>query len=141
MKKQFHFFVFILIATFIQSCVPEDSVTPDTGDIRDKFTGSWLFIETGKKRSVNVTYTVEISKDPSNSSQVLLSNFGNPGLGYDPAYGIATSGRITVPSQNTASDWRVEGSGTLTNAGKMDWTYSITAGGNKDTYLATATRQ
>lgn len=140
MKKQFYFLAVILMAAFLQSCVPEDPVPPDTGDLRDKFTGTWLFIENSPSRSLNSSFTVVISLNPTNSSQVLLSNFGNPGSGYDPAYGIVTSSRITVPSQSMASDWTVDGSGTLLNAGTMDWTYSITAGGDKITYHATATK-
>ncbi|HEX7411292.1 MAG TPA: hypothetical protein VF298_04045 [Bacteroidales bacterium] len=140
MKKQFQFLVIILMITFIQSCVPEDSVTPDTGDVRDKYTGTWLVIEHARKSSLIVTYTIVISLDPSNSSQVLLSHFSGYS-GSNPAYGIATSSSITVPSQSMASDWQVEGSGTLANSSTMDWTYTITAGGNTDTYTATATKQ
>lgn len=126
---------------FLQSCVPEDQVTPDTGDVRDKYLGTWLFIDYTPNGNLKSTFAVVITLDPSNSSQVLLSNFGAPGQGADPAYGIATSGRITVPSQNTSTDWIVEGSGTLVNESTMSWSYSITAGGDKITYQATATKQ
>lgn len=141
MKRQLQFVAIVLMTAFFQSCVPEDTTTPDTGDIRDKYTGTWLVIENAKKSSLNVTYTVVISLDPSNSSQVLLSNFGNPGSGSDPAYGIPTTSRINVPVQSTSTDWVVEGSGTLANASTMSWTYSITAGGDKITYTAVATKQ
>lgn len=140
MKRQFQFLAIILMAAFVQGCVPEDTVTPDTGDVRDKFTGTWLFNENASNRSLKSAYTVVITLDPSNTSQVLLSNFGNPGSGYEPAYAIVTSNRLTVPSQNIASDWVVDGSGTLANSTTMTWSYSITAGGNRDTYTATATK-
>lgn len=141
MIRKIQFLAVILMAAFIQSCVPEDTITPDTGDDRDKFTGTWLVIENSKKSSLSVTYTVVISLDPSNSSQVLLSNFGNPGSGSDPAYGIVTTSSINVPSQSTSTDWIVDGTGTLANSTTMSWTYSITAGGDKIDYQATATKQ
>ena len=142
MKKQFQFLAAMLMIAFLQSCAPADTVTPDTGDARDKYTGTWLFIENTAKSSLSSAYTVVITKDPSNTSQVLLSNFGNPGPGYSPAYGIATTGSITVPSQTYASGWQIDdGSGTLSNASTMSWTYSITAGGNIDNYQAIATKQ
>ena len=141
MKKQFHLLIIIVLAALVQSCLPEEPIGPDTGDVRDKFTGRWIFIDNNPKRILKSTFEVVISIDPSNSSQVLLSNFGNPGSGSNPAIGIVTSSRITVTSQITAPDFRVEGSGILTNVNKMNWTYSITAGGNKDNYTATATKQ
>jgi hypothetical protein len=140
MKKLFYFLAVILMVAFIQGCVPEDPVSPDTGDIRDKYLGTWIFIDNTPNRSLKSTFQVVISLDPDNSSQVLLSNFGDPGSGSDPAYGIATASRITVPSQNTSTDWLVDGSGTLVNENTMSWTYSITAGGDKITNQATATR-
>lgn len=141
MKKQFQFLAAMLMIAFLQSCAPTDTVTPDTGDARDKYTGTWLFIENTAKSSLSSSYTVVITKDPSNTSQVLLSKFGNPGPGYSPAYGIATTGSITVPSQTYASGWQIDGSGTLSNASTMSWTYTITAGGNIDNYQAIATKQ
>ena len=141
MKTKFKLLPVILMLALFQSCVPEDQVPPDTGDVRDKYVGTWLFIDYAPNRNLKSTFAVVITLNPNNSSQVLLSNFGNPGSGFDPAYGIATSGNITVPSQNTATDWLTDGSGTLTNASTMSWSYSITAGGTKTTYQATATKQ
>jgi hypothetical protein len=141
MKKQLQFLSIMLMVSFMQSCAPSDTVTPDTGDVRDKYTGTWLFLEDTPKSSLSSSFMVVITRDPSNSGQVLLSNFGNPGPGINPAYGIATAGSITVPSQYMASDWMVDGSGSLRNAGIMDWTYSITAGGDHTAYHAIATKQ
>lgn len=141
MKKQLQFLTFILMVAFVQSCAPVDPVTPDTGDVRDKYKGTWLFIENPVKSGLNSSFMVVISLNSSNSSQVLISNFGNPGSGSNAVNGIVTSSGIVVTSQSSAPDFVVEGSGTLTNASVMDWTYSIKAGADMTTYHAIATKQ
>lgn len=130
--------VLILIPA-MYSCVPEDDLGPDTGDPRDKFIGSWLFNENPAVKKLNPTFRVTISYNSGNSSQVLLSNFGNTGNSFS-AYGIATSNRITVPYQETANGVFVEGSGTMSTLNLMDWEYSITAGGDIENFTATATK-
>jgi hypothetical protein len=138
MKRQFQLLAFIFMISLLQSCEPKDQVVHERGD----YTGTWLFTETAAKSSLNTNtvYTVVISLDPSNSSQVLLSHFGGYS-GSETAYGIVTSGSIEVPSQSMASDWLVDGSGTLINANLMDWSYSVTAGGDRFPAHATAVRQ
>jgi hypothetical protein len=140
MNKYLKYLTIILFVSLISGCEPTDENSPDT-DVRDKFIGTWTFSELSPGRSVNATYSVVISKDPSNSSQVLLSNFTAIGSGGASAYGIVTSSRITVPSQSIATDYIVDGSGNLTNSSTMSWTYSYTAGGDKTDCSATATLQ
>jgi hypothetical protein len=131
--------LFLILVPTMFSCVPEDDLGPDTGDPRDKFIGSWLFNETPVTKKLNPTFRVTISYNSGNSSQVLLSNFGNTGNSYS-AYGIATSNRITVPYQEIAAGVFVEGSGTMSTINLMDWEYSITAGGDIENFTATATK-
>jgi hypothetical protein len=138
MKKFLYLLTLAILISLIDGCEPDNTDGPDT-DVRDKYLGTWIFTEGSANRSVKATYSVVISKDPSNSSQVLLANFGDSGGAA--ALGIATSSRITVPAQSIASDWAVEGSGSLSNSSTMSWTYSITAGGDKTDYIATATLQ
>ena len=125
---------------FFIGCEPVDNTT--TGDLRDPFIGEWQFIESFKSTE-GQSYLVTISKDPNNSSQVILGNLGNPGSQDITVKGIATSSRIVVSSQSMGNGWVIEGSGAFSNVAKttMAWTYSITAGGNKDEYIATATLQ
>jgi hypothetical protein len=142
MKVYFKLFALALVISMISGCETTNPDGPASSDDRDAFTGSWIFAESASSRGVKSTYTVVIKKDPSNSSQVLLSNFGNSG--GDEPYGIVTSGttkKITIPSQTIPSQWIVVGIGTLATSNKMTWTYSITAGGDKTDYIATATLQ
>jgi hypothetical protein len=145
MKTTFRFFLFFTLLTgfFLTSCEPVDENT--TGDDpRDQFVGVWQFAESGFIKSTDgQSYIVTISKDAGNSSQVILENFGNPGMQDVIVTGIVTTNQIVVSPQNLSNGWTVEGSGKMNNANKtsMAWTYIITAGGNEDTYSATATKQ
>jgi hypothetical protein len=137
MKKLLNLLVLCIFLSLISGCEPDNTDGPDS-DVRDKYLGTWLFSETSSSRSVNAIYEVIITKDFSNSSQVLLSNFGGSGA---TAYGIVTSSKITVPSQTISTDWLVDGLGNYTNSSTMNWSFSITAGGTKEDHTATATLQ
>ena len=129
--------LFLLLITFISACVPEDDIEP--GDLRDKFTGTWRFTETLVVKSQDgIGFTVTITKDPDNSSQVLLRNFAQLGGLYAP-YGIVTSSRITIPSQDL-DGFVISGSGTLAGTDNMNWEYTTIAGGDKESFTAVANR-
>lgn len=120
------------------SCVPEGDLDPDSDDERDKFIGTWRFDETPASREVDaISFTVTISYDPSNTSQVLLKNFAQIGGQYS-AYGIVTNNRITIPSQEITSGFRVSGSGTMSNLSTMNWEYTIIAGSDMESFTAVA---
>jgi len=142
MKRTFK--LFFLLAAFtgllVSSCEPVDDETT-SDDLRDPYIGVWQFSEL--KSSDGQAYVVSITKDPGNSAQVILENFGNPGSSEVDITGLVFSNQIVISSQSMANGWVVEGSGKISNAAKttMAWTYSITAGGDKVTYSATATRQ
>lgn len=127
----------LTLLVFMTACELDEDVDPVDGDTRDKFTGSWLFSESPAARSIS--YNVTISKDPSNSSQVILKNFGNFGTAYS-AYGIVTSSRIVVPSQIIYPGMTISGDGTMPSNSRMQWTYSIEGGGELENYVATATK-
>lgn len=145
MKTTFRFFFFfVLLSGFIvTACEPTtDPVAGD--DARDPFIGYWQFLESGSYKSTDAqSYIVVVSKDPDNSAQVLLKNFGNPGTQDISVIGIVASSQIVVSQQNMSNGWVVEGSGKISNPTKtaMTWTYSITAGGEQFYYSATANRQ
>lgn len=129
-------FAFLMLSSF-SACTLDEDLDPLDGDLRDKYTGTWLFAESPASR--NTSYSVTISLDPSNSSQVLLKNIGNLGTSYS-AYGIVTSSSITVPSQEIYSGIIIHGTGTLISADVMEWEYDITGGGDIEYFVATATR-
>ena len=146
MKNTFLFF--FLLAAFASvlytGCEPADEETPSGDDARDPYIGVWQFAESSSFKSTDgQSYIVTISKDPGNSSQVILENFGNPGSQSISVTGIVTTNQIVVSSQSLGNGWVVEGVGKVSNVNKtsMAWTYSITAGGDKESYTATATKQ
>lgn len=137
------FFILLSLALtslFFIGCEAVDENT--TGDDpRDSYVGEWHFIENSKSTE-SQSYLVTISKDPTNSSQVILGNLGNPGSQDITVKGIATSSQIVVSSQSMGNGWVIEGIGRTTIVkSSMTWEYSILAGGNNDPYTATATLQ
>lgn len=136
------FFSFFSLSGLFVSCEPDDTFDTDPTDTRNEFVGLWRFTENGYKNGLSQSYIVTISLDPDNSSQVILENFGNPGDTDNSVTAIVTSNQIVVSSQTMKNGWVVEGSGKRTTViGKMDWNYSIEAGGDKEYYTATATKQ
>lgn len=138
MKKQhiFPFLIIALAAMFFSACALDED-DPDA-DFRSNFIGTWRFNESEAKSDL-AFYTVIISIDPQNSSQVLLKNFGNVG-DFHSAYGIVTATRITVTSQNIAS-LTLSGTGNLLSNSLMAWSYSINDGADLIHYTATANKQ
>ncbi len=138
--------LFVLIATIsvflFQGCEPVDN-TPAGDDARDAFVGVWQFYETAFKSTMAQSYIVSITKDPSNSAQVILKNFGNPGTQDVTVIGLVTASQIVVNSQSMSTGWTAEGSGKFDNPAKtsMAWTYSLIIAGSKEYHTATATRQ
>jgi hypothetical protein len=138
----FSLFLATLTVLLISACEPVDG-DPVSDDPRDAYVGEWQFIESFKSTE-GQSYIVTISKDQSNSSQVLLANFGNPGSNDIYAVGLVTAGQLVISQQKLVnSTWIVQGAGSFSNASKtaMNWAFSITAGGSKDDYTATATKQ
>lgn len=142
MKATYLFIIIVLASAslFIIGCEPVDE-NPTSDDPRDPYVGEWLFNESFKSTE-SQSYLVTITKDPNNSSQVILENFANSGTGITVT-GIATSTQIVITSQKLSNGWTVEGVGITNNPAKniMKWTLSVTAGGSKDDYTATATLQ
>jgi hypothetical protein len=126
---------FLMLVMIFPACELDD-IDPD-GDIRDKFIGTWRFDESEAKSDLTF-YTVQITKDPGNTSQVLLRNFGN--VGNASAYGIVTTNRITVTSQTLAS-LTISGSGSTVTNTRMNWTYSIIDGADLINFTAVADKQ
>lgn len=134
--------LFLLLSLFVFFTISCEELgdIDDTGDPRDKMTGTWQFVENSKKNGQSISYTVYISKDPGNSSQVILENFGNPGTSDIQSTGIATSSQIVVTEQTLSNGWVIEGSGKLDGTETMNWSYSIIAGGDIEQYTAVASK-
>ena len=134
-------FITALTILLISACEPVED--PTDGDPRDAYVGEWNFVEKVNLKSTEDQYfVVTISKDASNSSQVIINNFG--GLSSDGVIvkAVITSGQAVIPLLNM-NGWIVEGSGDLVSANKksMTWDYYITGGGDRIHYIATATKK
>ncbi len=122
--------IFTILITFLAECTPDSTEDPNPSDPRQKFLGTWLVQETGKKK---LTYQVNISENPSNTSEVLISNFYNFGI---KPYAIVTSGTITMPVQSFASQGiQVNGSGEY-STNRIQWIYYVNNGADLDTIVS-----
>ncbi len=135
-------FLSTLVILVVSACEPVDG-DPVSDDPRDAYVGEWQFIESFKSTEVQ-SYLVTITKDPANSSQILLANFGNPGSNDIYAVGLVTTSQVVISQQKLVnSSWVVQGAGSFSNVAKtvMNWNLSVTAGGEKNDYTAIATKQ
>lgn len=142
-KQITYLFIFIALASaglFFTGCEPVDENT--TGDPRDSYVGEWLLFESYKSTE-SQSYTITISKDPNNSSQVIIGNLGNPGDQDITVIGVVTSSQVVVSSQRMSNSWVIEGSGSFTSVAKttMKWDYSLLIGADLEPHSATATLQ
>jgi len=119
---------------FFSGCEETNDIISDA-DPRDDFIGEWSCNEVPAKRN---SYRVNISYDDSNSSQVLLFNFGLFGQNAS-AYGIIAGNDVTVPLQEIQGDWSVDGQGELVDEETIEWTYTLDDGADRIDYIATFT--
>jgi len=142
MKTLFRISILLAVFTifFISACEPVDEDNPD-GDPRDAYIGEWQFVESFKSTK-GQSYVVDISKDPDNSSQIILENFGNSGVSGVYATAIVTSDQIVIPNQEMSNGWVTEGSGQMSNQKKtsMNLSYYFIIGADKENYTTTATK-
>ena len=113
-KTYFLFSCLLIVSAFLFSCSPEDDENNNEPD-RDKFLGEWVVNDDCSK----ATYKVQISADPDNSIQILISNFL---LTDETATAIVAGSTITVQSQTLPNGWTVSGSGVY-STNKIDWSY------------------
>lgn len=144
MKKSFRiaFLLLIVMSVIVNSCTKDDdSDVEPTVDPREKYTGSWLCVETNTKTSKKVTFTVSISKSSANSTEILLSNFNN--IGSSATYNVKASlsgSTISIPNQNVSGDL-ISGSASIVSDVKMNFNYTVDdQNGSPDSYTAVFTK-
>lgn len=107
------FIVTCVLFFFFFACTEDSEITDFTGD-REKFLGTWDVSESCSKNA----YSVNIIKDTSNSSQVVIENFRHITECNNPPYAIIAGNSIVLPQQLICDDsfpYIVEGSGQLKN--------------------------
>jgi len=114
MKKIPTIYLFVMLMLVLATCT-DDTGLGDLTDDRDQFLGTWEVNESCAKAA----YTVNIVKDPSNSSQVIIENFKHITVCSNPPYAIIAGTSIEIPKQEICSDnfpFTVEGNGKLKNS-------------------------
>jgi hypothetical protein len=138
MKSSFLPLVLILLSGLIvNSCTVDDSDDGPYVDPRVKFLGDWSVNNEDCSKS---RYIVTISEDPSNSSQVLLFNFGFSQTA-EPDTAIVAGSTITLPDQVNSEKWEVSGIGKYEDPDKISWTYSLYISGDLQSCTATYVKQ
>jgi hypothetical protein len=131
-----HLFFTLFIIAILLGCTQddEDPLGPDT-DPRDKFLGTWsVNNESCSKRR----YQVTITNDPSNSAQVLLSNFAFS-QASQPDTALITGDNITLPQQYNSEKWLISGSGKYEDS-KIQWSYTLIISADQQQCTATYTK-
>lgn len=133
---------FLVLGLLVVSCTPDKEDDPTaptpTTDSRDKYVGRWLCNETSKV-SGNTSYTINISKSSSSTSEILIDHF------YDlqaQARASVSGNNISIPYQQLGSIGFATGSGNLSSAGtSLSMSYTTNVAGNKDTCTANCSKQ
>lgn len=131
-SKPFYVVVFAFVFLF-SSCILDEDVDPTPTDPIDKFLGSWSVSDNEMK----LNYEVIISRDPNNSTMVLLTNFaGSAGS----AKALAVGSSLVIESQTIGQNWLVSGTGSYRNTSRIDFPYALTIGGSQESRNAIFTR-
>ena len=134
MKKIFPYTLILgALISILYSCNPNDN-NSTSSDPRDNYTGNWNCSEVSHLNGSSA-FTVTISLNPNNSSQIYLANFYHLGTNQK-VYGIVANTNVTIPQQ-TVNSIKISGSGTLTNNNtKINWNYYANDGADIDTCTA-----
>ncbi len=127
-------FVLFMALLMIGACDTSDDNNPSpVPDARDKFVGEWSVNNENCGKS---KYLVTISKDPSNSVQVLVNNFAFSHAGQ-PDTAIIAGSSIVLYRQINSEGWQVEGNGSYKSDETINWTYALLISGTLENCTAT----
>jgi hypothetical protein len=139
MRNYFKYFLLVICSSLlIISCAPEDNTSPTPTDVRDKWIGTYTCEETENASNVT-TFDISIRKNTATTDGLIISNFYNIGSQYN--LNATLSGTSISINQQTLNGFTITGSGTTSGATKMNFNYSVQAGGNTSTCTAVATLQ
>lgn len=128
----------VLILLFV-ACEPED--TNEITDVRDRFVGEWVCEENSNINGER-SFTVDLSYDESDESNILINNFYQMGEATASVGTISTTNEETVSLQAQEVDGLyVQGGGTLVSDSRMDFTYVVDDGVELDSVQAVFIKQ
>lgn len=135
-QKIFKSLFIILAAALMWGCATDENGNPSpVPDNRDKFAGSW---NVNNETCAKAMYVVSMSKDESNTDQMLITNFAFSNSN-EPSIGVVTGSTISIPKQTNSEGWSIEGSGVYGPDDSISWTYTLIISGYQEqctcTYL------
>jgi len=111
--------ILLVVFLFFQSCAIEDD--SDYSDPREKFIGTWNVSD----QPGRINYAVSISKNPAQSTHVLLNNFADMGGSAD---GLVVGNRIIIDKQPIGNDFLSNGTGTYISENRLEFTFALDDG-------------
>lgn len=137
--RKYLFFTGIILLLSFPACELTDD--PMDEDPRDLFTGEWNCQEylDGQPQ---MSYTVSIQSDPSDSTHIILKNFAFIGYDEKPPYGLVDGEQVIIPMQKVCYDESITlwGNGQSVSKNEIQWDYSVEVGGDSFDYTATFQR-
>lgn len=134
--KKFSAVIFWVTALFLSlvlpSCNLDEEIGPDTDPI-EKYLGSWSV----RDNELKVNYTVSISRNPSNSTEVRIQNFAASG---GTATALVVGNTLTLTSSVIGNGWQVSGTGIYKNSSRLEFTYNLVVSGSAENRFALFTR-
>ncbi|MDP2722127.1 MAG: hypothetical protein Q8O72_05180 [Bacteroidales bacterium] len=110
--------LFAVLMLFFGSCVPTDNTDLDP---ITKFIGTWSVSD----QAARINYEVSINRNPQNSAEVLLVNFGDLG---NSAVGLVVGNTIVIDKQTLSGDYSVDGNGSYVNDHKLSFKFQLDNG-------------
>ena len=119
--------IFIIASIFFFGC-EEDGFEIDPVD---KFLGEWKCEESSTVYGPGYNYDVVISRNPANSTEVVIANFYMQGIN-EKAIALVTGNTLTILKQTICDDTiEIEGSGSYRN-GEIIMSYTANDGADLD---------
>jgi hypothetical protein len=137
-QKPLLYLLFILAAGFLTGCI--DEIDDPFADPVDKFLGNWKATETSTLYGPGYVYDVTITRNTSNSVEILISNFYMQGV-QERAKALVTGNTLTIVEQTICDGTiTIEGSGKYVSE-KIELTYTALDGADLDQVTAIFSRR
>jgi len=109
----------------------EDPLNETTGDVRDRFIGDWVVVET--ENDLDRTYNITIEKSSSNNSRVNIFNFYNLGESDSATASVSSVAvrSLTVINQTLVNHAIQDGGGIYNDNNTITMSYKIDDGNSE----------
>lgn len=131
-------FLLIFFAGFFSSCI--DEIDDPFADPIEKYLGSWKASESSTLFGPGYVYDVSIARNPSNSTEIMISNFYMQGVN-ERARALVTGNSLTILEQAICDgSILIKGSGQF-SGGRITLNYTADDGADLDHVSATYSRR